>query len=51
MDRDQQADSVDAVADATERESDLNTELVYEGATKEGEDSEGAVESGVLCHT
>jgi hypothetical protein len=45
-----QADSVNTVADTTEGQSDLNTELVDEGSTEETEDGEGAVKRGVLVN-
>lgn len=44
---DKKGDAVDAVAQATEGERDLDTELVGKGAGEETNDSKGGVESDV----
>ena len=48
VDRDQQADGVNAVSDASKSQSHLNTQSVDESSTEETEDCESTVESGVL---
>ncbi len=48
VDGDEQADGVDAVADAAKGKRPLDTELVDEGAAKEAKDGKGAVQGRVL---
>lgn len=48
MNRHQQADGIDGVSHTSESQSPFHTELVDEGSTKEAEDSESTVVSGVL---
>lgn len=48
LDRDQQADRINAVSNASERKSPFDTDSVDDGSAKEAEDSECTVESRVL---
>lgn len=48
VNRDQQADGVDAISNTSKGKSDLDTQLVDDSSSKEAKNSEGTVESNVL---
>lgn len=48
VDGDEERNGIDAVTNATEGKSYLNTKFVDESSTKKAKDSEGAIESSVL---
>lgn len=48
VDGNKQADSVDTIANSSESQGELDTQLVDESSSKETENSKGRVESSVL---